>query len=170
MRMLGGLVATTLCALAAATPAHALGDLQNCDAIKDAGQRMACLQAHIAHLEQTLLSLSSDLVDLQHELKEKVSVNAVYRLQYVAKSACLGYGDKDKPPIFVSCDHPDSWKLLRGSQSPARGSSAPKSSDTSADQPSNKSSDQSPDKGSGKSKDKSSGKSNDQPKAAGEQN
>jgi hypothetical protein len=169
MRMLGGLVATTLCALAAATPARALGDLQNCDAIKDAGQRMACLQAHIAHLEQTLLSLNSDLVDLQHELKEKLSVNSAYKLQYVGRGTCLGYADKDKPPIFVGCDHPDSWKLVRGSQSPGRVSTAPKSSDTSADQSSDTSAGQPSDKPSGKqsgkSSDKSSGKSKNQPKA-----
>ena len=76
---------TALCALAAATPARAFGDLQNCDAIKDAGERMTCLYAHIAHLEQTLLSFSTDITDLRRALKEKVDANGVYKLQYVGK-------------------------------------------------------------------------------------
>ena len=104
---------TALCALAAATPARAFGDLQNCDAIKDAGERMTCLYAHIAHLEQTLLSFSTDITDLRRALKEKVDANGVYKLQYVGKGTCLGYADNDKPPVFQSCDRP-----IRGS-SPA---------------------------------------------------
>ena len=116
MRRLGIIV--TLCALAAATPARAFGDLQNCDAITDAGQRMTCLYAHIAHLEQTLLSFSTDITDLRRALKEKVDANGVYKLQYVGKGTCLGYADNDKPPVFQSCDRPNSWKLARGSQSP----------------------------------------------------
>ena len=72
MRRLGAIIVTTFCASFAVTPARALGDLQNCDAIANPGERMACLYAHIQHLEQTLLSLSTDLVDLRHELKEKL--------------------------------------------------------------------------------------------------
>ena len=109
---------TAFCALAATTPARAFGDLQNCDAIKDAGERMTCLYAHIAHLEQTLLSFSTDITDLRRALKEKLDANSVYKLQYVGKGTCLGYADNDKPPVFQSCDRPDSWKLARGSQSP----------------------------------------------------
>ena len=82
---------TALCALAAATPARAFGDLQNCDAIKDAGERMTCLYAHIAHLEQTLLSFSTDITDLRRALKEKLDANGVYKLQYVGKGNCLGW-------------------------------------------------------------------------------
>ena len=66
---------TAFCALAATTPARAFGDLQNCDAIKDAGERMTCLYAHIAHLEQTLLSFSTDITDLRRALKEKLDAN-----------------------------------------------------------------------------------------------
>ena len=108
MRRLG-ITVTALCALAAATPARAFGDLQNCDAIKDAGERMTCLYAHIAHLEQTLLSFSTDITDLRRALKEKLDANGVYKLQYVGKGTCLGYADKRqaagvselRPPRFV---------------------------------------------------------------------
>jgi len=150
---------TALCALAAATPARAFGDLQNCDAIKDAGERMTCLYAHIAHLEQTLLSFSTDITDLRRALKEKVDANGVYKLQYVGKGTCLGYADNDKPPVFQSCDRPDSWKLARGSQSP-KGAVA--SSPDEADK------DKSADKGKGKGKDKNKNKpkADSQPQAA----
>ena len=157
MRRLGIIV--TLCALAAATPARAFGDLQNCDAITDAGQRMTCLYAHIAHLEQTLLSFSTDITDLRRALKEKVDANGVYKLQYVGKGTCLGYADNDKPPVFQSCDRPDSWKLARGSQSP-KGAVAKTSSPDEADK------DKSADKGKGKGKDKNKPKADSQPQAA----
>ena len=48
MRRLGAIIVTTFCVSFAVTPARALGDLQNCDAIANAGERMACLYAHIA--------------------------------------------------------------------------------------------------------------------------
>ena len=150
MRRLG-ITITALCALAAVTPARAFGDLQNCDAIKDSVQRMTCLYAHIAHLEQTLLSFSTDITDLRRALKEKLDANGVYKLQYVGKGSCLGYVDNDKPPEFASCDRPDSWKLARGSQSP-KGSVAKTSS---PDQPDK---DKSADKGKGKGKDKNKNK------------
>jgi len=149
---------TALCALAAATPAHAFGDLQNCDAIKDAGERMTCLYAHIAHLEQTLLSFSTDITDLRRALKEKVDANGVYKLQYVGKGTCLGYADNDKPPVFQSCDRPDSWKLARGSQSP-KGAVAKTPSPDAPDK------DKSADKGKGKDKNKDKGKAKDKPEA-----
>ena len=144
MRRLG-ITVTALCALAAATPARAFGDLQNCDAIKDAGERMTCLYAHIAHLEQTLLSFSTDITDLRRALKEKLDANGVYKLQYVGKGTCLGYADNDKPPVFQSCDRPDSWKLARGSQSP-KGAVAKTPSPDKPDK------DKSADKGKGKEK------------------
>ena len=149
---------TALCALAAATPAHAFGDLQNCDAIKDAGERMTCLYAHIAHLEQTLLSFSTDITDLRRALKEKVDANGVYKLQYVGKGSCLAYVDNDKPPVFASCDRPDSWKLARGSQSP-KGAVAKTPSPDGPDK------DKSADKGKGKDKNKDKGKAKDKPEA-----
>ena len=157
MRRLG-ITVTALCALAAVTPARAFGDLQNCDAIKDTGQRMTCLYAHIAHLEQTLLSFSTDITDLRRALKEKLDANGVYKLQYVGKGSCLGYVDNDKPPAFASCDRPDSWKLARGSQSP-KGAVAKTSS---PDQPDK---DKSADKGKGKGKDKNKPKAESQPQA-----
>ena len=147
MRRLGAIIVTTFCLSFAVTPARALGDLQNCDAIADAGERMACLYAHIQHLEQTLLSLSTDLVDLRHELKEKLAADGVYKLQYVGKGSCLNFADNNKPPLMASCDHPNSWKLVRGTQSPGSESAAPKT--PSPDQP-----DKSADKGKGKGKNK----------------
>ena len=119
MRSLGTII-IALCALAATSPARALGDLKNCDAIQNAGERMSCLYAHITHLEQTLLSLSTDITDLRHALKDKLDAKGVYKLQYVGKGSCLIYAERDKPPVFASCDRPDSWKFVRGSQSPAK--------------------------------------------------
>jgi len=166
MSRLGAIIVSTFCASVAVTPAHALGDLQNCDAIANAGERMACLYAHIAHLEQTLLSLSTDIVDLRHELKEKLDANSAYKLQYVGRGSCLNFTDNNKPPTMASCDHPDSWKLVRGSQTPGKETAAPKAS--SPDQP-----DKAADKGKGKDKDKPKKKpqgETDQPKAPAEPN
>jgi hypothetical protein len=153
--MLGGLIIASLCAIAAATPARAVEELQDCDDSKDVGNRMVCLQGHIAHLEQTLLRLNTELVDFRHELKEKLAADEVYKLQYVGRGSCLGFADNDKPPVFASCDRPDSWKLVRGSQLPGKTSNPPNSAATSADQstdncPGN-SADQSTDNGPGKS-------------------
>ena len=156
MRRLG-ITVTALCALAAATPARAFGDLQNCDAIKDAGQRMTCLYAHIANLEQTLLSFSTDITDLRRALKEKLDANGVYKLQYVGKGTCLGYVE-NKPPQLASCDRPDSWKLARGSQSP-KGAVAKTSSPDKPDKG------KSADKGKGKDKDKNKPQAAPQPQA-----
>jgi len=163
MRRLGAIIISTFCASVAATPAHALGDLQNCDAIANAGERMACLYAHIQHLEQTLLSLSTDIVDLRHELKEKLSAEGAYKLQYVGRGSCLNFTDNNKPPTMASCDHPDSWKLVRGSQTPGSESAASKSS---SDQPDkDKSADKGKDK---KDKKKKQQDESDQPKAPAE--
>lgn len=163
MHMLGGLIIASLCAIAAATPARAVEELQDCDDIKDAENRMVCLQAHIAHLEQTLLSLNTELVDFRHELKEKLAADEVYKLQYVGRGSCLGFADNDKPPVFASCDRPDSWKLMRGSQLPGTASNAPKSAGTSADQ----STDIGPGNSADQSTDNGPGKSPDNPKAQG---
>jgi hypothetical protein len=145
------IIVTALGALAAATPARAFGDLQNCDAIKDTGERMTCLYAHIAHLEQTLLSFSTDITDLRRALKEKLDAKGVYKLQYVGKGICLAYVDKDKAPAFASCDRPDSWALMRGSQSPSKAGAVSKTS--------------SPDKPDKDGKGKDKGKSKDRPEA-----
>ena len=142
------MIATALCVLAWASPARAFGDLENCDAIPDANARMKCLYAHIAHLEQTLLSFSTDITDLRRALKEKLDANGVYKLQYVGKGTCLAYIDNDKPPQFASCDRPDSWKLARGSQSPGKGAVAKSPVPDEPDK------DKTPDKGKDKSADK----------------
>jgi hypothetical protein len=164
MRRLGAIIIGTFYAGLAATPAHALGDLKNCDAIANAGERMACLYAHIQHLEQTLLSLSTDIVDLRHELKEKLSADGAYKLQYVGRGSCLNFTDNNKPPTMASCDHPDSWKLVRGSQTPGSESAAPKA--PSSDQPDkDKSADKGKDK---KDKKKKQQGETDQPKAPAE--
>jgi len=169
MRGFGGLIIALLCAIAAATPAHAVEELQDCDAIKDTANRMACLQAHIAHLEQTLLSLNAELVDIKHDLKAKLAADEVYKLQHVGKGSCLGFVDNDKPPAFGSCDRPDSWKLVRGSQLPSKTSTAPKQ--TTPPTPSGQASNPAPGQGSnepksqGQSADQSQGKSKLQPQA-----
>jgi hypothetical protein len=125
---------------------------------------MACLYAHIQHLEQTLLSLSTDIVDLRHELKEKLSADGAYKLQYVGRGSCLNFTDNNKPPTMASCDHPDSWKLVRGSQTPGSESAAPKA--PSSDQPDkDKSADKGKDK---KDKKKKQQGETDQPKAPAE--
>ena len=49
------------------------------------------------------------------------------------------------PPVMANCDRPDSWKLVRGSQSPGKETAAPKA--PSPDQP-----DKAADKGKGKDK------------------
>jgi hypothetical protein len=169
-----GIIVTALCVLAAASPARALGDLKNCDVIKDSGERMACLYAHITHLEQTLLSLSTDITDLRHALKDQLDAKGVYKLQYVGKGSCLGYVERDKPPAFASCDRPDSWKLVRGSQSPGKGAvsktPSPDGPDKAADKSKGKDKDKDKDKSKGKSADKPRDKSTDQPKSAPEPN
>ena len=162
------LIIASLCAIAA-TPARAVEELQDCDAVKDTANRMACLQAHIAHLEQTLLSLNTELVDIKHNLKAKLAADEVYKLQYVGKGSCLGFADNDKPPAFGSCDRPDSWKLLRGSQLPSKTSTAPKQ--TTAPTQGGQASNPAPGQGShepkaqGQSADQSQGKANLQPQA-----
>jgi hypothetical protein len=118
MRAIASVIVMALCVAAAARPAAALEELKNCDGIPDAGQRMACMQAHIAHLEETLLSLSTEIVDLKHALKERLAAAEVYKLEYVGKSFCLGFAGDNQPPTMQSCDQPDSWKLRLGAQTP----------------------------------------------------
>jgi hypothetical protein len=118
MRAIATVIVMALCSIAAARPAVALEELKNCDVIPDAGQRMACMQAHIAHLEETLLSLNTEIVDLKHALKERLAATEVYKLEYVGKSFCLGFAGDNQPPTMQSCDQPDSWKLRLGAQRP----------------------------------------------------
>jgi hypothetical protein len=118
MRAFATIILMSLCVIAAARPAAALEELKNCDGIPDAAQRMACMQAHIAHLEETLLSLNTEIVDLKHALKERLAAGDVYKLEYVGRSFCLGFAGDNQPPTMQSCDQPDSWKLRLGAQRP----------------------------------------------------
>jgi len=147
------LMLATLWALAAMTPARALGTLQNCDAIKDMAARMTCMQAHISSLEETLLTLSSRIISLDKQLQKKLDAGAVYKLQYVGSGSCFGFAGKDEAPVVVSCDRPDSWKLLSGAQKPgSSGKSRPGSDDSDKSQASEKKDDDPNSGDSGKSK------------------
>jgi hypothetical protein len=125
MRLFGAVLIVSLSALGAATPAAALEELKNCDDIKDEPGKIACMQAHISHLEETLLSLGGEVVELRHELKETLAANAVYKLQYVGAGGCLGFAAPDQPPVVSTCDRPDSWKLVLGAQTPAAPGATP---------------------------------------------
>lgn len=105
----------SLCAFGAVTPALAL---EFCDKIQEPDKRMACLQEHISHLEESLLALSTQVTDLRNALKLKLDADAVYKWQHVGQGTCLGFSGKEEGVDLQSCDHPDSWKLLRGSQKP----------------------------------------------------
>jgi hypothetical protein len=124
--MFGAVLIASICALGAATPAGAIEELKNCDDIKDEPGKVACLQAHVSHLEETLLSLSGEVVDLRHALKETLGAGAVYKLQYVGAGGCLGFSAPDQPPVVATCDRPDSWKLVLGAQTLAAPGTAPK--------------------------------------------
>jgi hypothetical protein len=114
------LILVAFCLFGVASPARALGTLQFCDNIANPGERMACLQAHISNLEETLLTLSNRIITLEKALDEKLSADSVYKLQHVGIGACLGVAGADAGLKIVSCDEPDSWKLLTGSQRPGR--------------------------------------------------
>jgi hypothetical protein len=116
MRMFGAIVAS-FCTVAVAMPAHAAA-LKYCNDIKDDQGRMACLQDHISHLEEAIVSLGGQVAQLGKDLDQKLNANAVYKLQSVAEGMCLGFNGENQPPVTVTCDHPDSWKLLIGAQSP----------------------------------------------------
>ncbi len=126
MRMFGAVLIASVCAIGAATPAVAIEELKNCDDIKDEPGKLTCLQAHISHLEERLLSLSGEVVDLRHALEETLGAGAVYKLQYVGAGGCLGFSAPDQPPVIATCDRPDSWKLVLGAQKPAVPGTAPK--------------------------------------------
>ena len=110
MRRLG-ITVTALCALAAATPARAFGDLQNCDAIKDAGERMTCLYAHIAHLEQTLLA--SARTSPTSDARSKRSLT---------RTACTSCNMSGREPASVM-PTTTSRRCFRVATAPIRGSS-----------------------------------------------
>jgi hypothetical protein len=143
-----------------ASPARALGALKFCDNIANPGERMACLQAHISNLEETLLTLDNRIITLEKALEGKLDADSVYRLQHVGQGACLGIASGDTLPKLASCDEPDSWKLLTGSQKPGRAAKARSESDDDEDKDKDKS---------GKNKDKKSGKNKDKKSDTSEQ-
>jgi hypothetical protein len=117
MRVLAATVIAFTLAGTAALPAEAL---EFCDKIKEPDKRMACLQERISSLEETLLALSNQVVDLRNGLRQKLDAASVYKVQHVGQVSCLGFSEKDKAVDMQSCDHPDSWKLLPGSQKPGK--------------------------------------------------
>ncbi len=127
------LILVAFCLFGVASPARALGTLQFCDNIANPGERMACLQAHISNLEETLLTLNNRIITLEKALDEKLSADSVYKLQHVGRGACLVVSGGDAGPKLASCDEPDSWKLLTGSQRPGRAAKAQSKSDDDED-------------------------------------
>ena len=127
------LILVALCLFGIASPARALGTLQFCDNITNPGERMACLQAHISNLEETLLTLNNRIITLEKALDEKLSADGVYKLQHVGRGFCLGVASGDTAPKLASCDEPDSWKLLTGSQRPGRAAKGRSKSDDDED-------------------------------------
>ena len=118
MRALGAIVIALLLA-GASTPAAAL---EFCDKIKDLEKRLVCLQEHISVIEEKLLAMSTQITDLRNALKAKLDSEAVYKVQQVGVGTCLGVTTenegKNKVVGLQSCNSPDSWKLLPGSQKP----------------------------------------------------
>lgn len=114
------LILVALCLFGVPSPARALGTLKFCDNISDPGERMICLQAHISNLEETLLTLNNRIVTLEKALEGKLGADGVYKLQHVGRGYCLGVAGGEAGPKLASCDKPDSWKLLTGSQKPGR--------------------------------------------------
>jgi hypothetical protein len=113
MRAFAALVAA-FCMIGFAPPAQAIG-MQFCDDIKDDHARMACLQEHISHLEQTIVVLAGRLAAVENALQKTIAADASYKLKSVAKGDCLGLGgEKNDQLALVSCDNPDSWTALSG--------------------------------------------------------
>ena len=113
MRAFAALVAA-FCMIGFAPPAQAIG-MPFCDDIKDDHARMACLQEHISHLEQTIVVLAGRLAAVENALQKTIAADASYKLKSVAKGDCLGLGgEKNDQLALVSCDNPDSWTALSG--------------------------------------------------------
>jgi hypothetical protein len=113
MRVFASLVAA-LCMIGTAMPAHAIG-MQFCDDIKDDQARMACLQQHISHLEETIVVLGGRVASLENALQKMLEADASYKLKSVAQGKCLGLGGDNKDELtLVTCDNPDSWTVLKG--------------------------------------------------------
>ncbi len=113
MRAFVSLVAA-VCMIGFAMPAQAIG-MQFCDDIKDDQARMACLQQHITHLEETIVVLGGRVATLENALQKMLAADASYKLKSVAQGKCLGLdGDKNDELALVSCEGPDSWSVMSG--------------------------------------------------------
>jgi hypothetical protein len=111
MRASAAIVAA-LCTFAFAMPAQAFG-LAFCDDIKEDQSRMACLQAHISHLEETIVALSGRIATLENALGHKLGADVTYKFQS-AGGKCLGTAGDPPSPSLADCDSLDSWKMLAG--------------------------------------------------------
>ncbi|HZP09852.1 hypothetical protein [Methyloceanibacter sp.] len=95
-----------------ALPAWAAG-LQFCDDIKDDQERMACLQQHISHLEQTIIVLGGRIAALENALQSTLASNWTYKLKSAAQDGkCLGLDASKADVALVPCDSPDSWSVI----------------------------------------------------------
>jgi hypothetical protein len=94
----------------AASQASALDTLPACDTIKDANDRLACMQTHITHLEQTILGLGAQIADLTNQLRVKSEMETSYKLLFSQTGKCLG--QEDQKPAFVACTEPDAFDFL----------------------------------------------------------
>lgn len=113
MRAFVSLVAA-LCMIGFAMPAQAIG-MQFCDDIKDDQARMACLQQHITHLEETIVVLGGRVAALENALQKTISTDTSYKLRSLSQGRCIGLdGDKNDELALVSCEGPDSWSVLSG--------------------------------------------------------
>ncbi len=113
MRAFAALIAA-LCMIGFTLPAQALG-MQFCDDLKDDHARMACLQQHIIHLEQTIVVLAGRLATVENALQMTISTDTSYKLRSTDQGKCLGLGgDKRDETAVVSCDSPDSWTVMTG--------------------------------------------------------
>jgi hypothetical protein len=110
MRVFAALIAV-LSMIGFAMPAQALG-MQFCDDIKDDQARMACLQQHISHLEETILALGGRVAALENALQKMLPADANYKLKSVSLGRCLGA--KNDEVAMVSCDNPDAWSVMSG--------------------------------------------------------
>jgi hypothetical protein len=111
MRAFAAIVAA-LCTFAFAMPVQAFG-LAFCDDIKDDQSRMACLQEHISHLEQTIVALSGRIATLENALDHKLGADVTYKFQS-AGGQCLSLAGNPPSPSLTDCDSLDTWKMLAG--------------------------------------------------------
>jgi hypothetical protein len=105
-------IVAAFCTFAYAVPAEAFG-LAFCDAIKDDQARMACLQEHISHLEETIVALSGRIATLENALDHKLGADVTYKVQSTG-GKCLGIAGDPPAPSLADCDSGDSWKMLAG--------------------------------------------------------